>query len=218
MNQSEIYRHQFMEVPFRPELFRGKGLGEWTPNERYYLLLGRYKKALEDLLLEKLPLRLIDENMKKSLLDFRPIPEEKQDYYQKGSGMGLRYIYLRNDLHIEKLSAEELGFLEGMSGLDEEGKAFLAATVERVVNPYDQICLIFYGPENGHYVCDSNAIVLGIRYDEFETDLDGNAFMDAFLQKLKLIGQLQTIVEVVGKDALSRDVRLMQYNEASVGL
>jgi hypothetical protein len=216
MDYSEIYRHQFLEVPFRPDLFREKGLGEEAPNERYFLLMSRYKRILEAFLLEKLPLKLIDKNMKESKLDFRPIPEAKQDYYQKSSGMGLDYIYLRNDLHIEKLTLEELRFLEAKSSFDEEAKAFLVSTAERVVNPFDEVRLVFYGPQNGRFLCDSNAIVIGIRYDEFESDLDDSAFTEAFLQKQKLISQLQTIVEVVGADVYRNGVRFLQYNEASV--
>ena len=100
----------------RYELLSQKGLGGGKqPNQRYFTLINKYKGFFELYLKETLPLELIDQNARESELGFKPIKEEDMDFYQRTSGMGLTYLYLRNNLYIEKLSASNLQLLEGQT-------------------------------------------------------------------------------------------------------
>ena len=199
------------------DLAREKGLGDEKLSEKYFELVNKYKALFEKLLLEELPLQLIDDNMKKSALKFIPIKDEDKDYYQMTTTMPLDYIYARNNFYIEKLSKEDLEALGSFDELNDESRKFIKRTLKDVINPYGDDQMVFYGPENGKYLCDSTDIVIGIRYDEFaDTEVSDEKFQERFLAQLKLISQLSTVLEVVGQDNLGTGLKLVQYNEVSI--
>lgn len=207
---------QYPSRVIRRDLLIAKGLGEGMPNEKYYILLNRYKSFFEQFLKEQLPLEEIDQNMKESKLDFRPVKKKDQDFYQRTSGMGLTYIYLRNNLYVEKLMEDELSFLEEHEEYVAEVEKFLSETCERVMNPYDKAQMMFYGPKNGNFLHSSDEIVLGIRYAEFDTELEDEAFTENFLKKQLIISRLSHVVDVYGQQKLGKKVSLIQYNEVSI--
>ena len=185
-------------------------------NGQYDTLLNRYKSFFERFLKEQLSLELIDRNLKESELDFRPVKGEDQDYYQRTSGMGLTYIYLRNNLYVEKLTEDELRFLKEHEEYGTEVEKFISETCERVVNPYDKAQMVFFGPENKAFLHSSDEIVLGIRYAEFDTDLENEDFTDNFLKKQTIISRLCLVVNVYGLQKLEKKVSMIQYNEVSI--
>ena len=130
------------QLPFvlNIELLKQKGLGEEKPNQRYFALTNKYKRLLENYLLKYLPLEQIDTNMRKDDLGFVPIKTPDLDFYQATSGMGLNYIYLRNNLYIEKLSEEALAALESMKN-EAEAELFIKQTLKDVVYPYEDTCI-----------------------------------------------------------------------------
>jgi len=201
------------------DLLVEKGFKIDEDNNEYFKLLNKYKKLFEEYLKEKLPLELIDDNMKKSDLKFVPIKKENMDFYQITSTMNLDYIYLRNNLYIEKLSKEDLEFLSKKDKLDEESKDFIKRTYQTVINPYenDEKRIIFYGPENEKHLCDSTDVVLGIRYNEFETNgMSDEEFQKNFIEQLRLIAQVSTLLEIASPNELGSVVKVIQYNELSI--
>ena len=199
------------------DLLVEKGFKIDEENNEYFKLLNKYKKLFEEYLKEKLPLELIDDNMKKSDLKFVPVKKEDMDFYQITSTMNLDYIYLRNNLYIEKLSKEDLEFLSKKDKLDEESKEFIKRTYQTVINPYDEKRIIFYGPENEKHLCDSTDVVLGIRYNEFEQNgMSDEEFQKNFLEQLRLIAQVSTLLEIASPNELGSGVKVIQYNELSI--
>ena len=201
------------------DLLVEKGFKIDDENSEYFKLLNNYKKLFESYLKEKLPLELIDDNMKRSDLKFVPIKEEDMDFYQISSTMGLDYIYLRNNLYIEKLNKEDLEFLSKKETLDDEVREFIQKTYLAVINPYenDEKRIVFYGPENGKHLCDSTDVVLGIRYNEFETNgMSDEEFQKNFLEQLRLIAQVSTLLEIASPNELGSEVKVIQYNELSI--
>ncbi|WP_428047903.1 hypothetical protein [Candidatus Proelusimicrobium excrementi] len=201
------------------DLLVEKGFKIDDENNEYFKLLNNYKKLFESYLKEKLPLELIDDNMKSSDLKFVQIKEEDMDFYQISSTMGLDYIYLRNNLYIEKLSKEDLEFLSKKDNLDDEAREFIKRTYLTVINPYenDEKRIVFYGPENGKHLCDSTDVVLGIRYNEFETNgMSDEEFQKNFLEQLRLIAQVSTLLEIASPNELGSQVKVIQYNELSI--
>ena len=198
------------------ELMLKKGFDN---DNKYFELLNLYKSFFETYLKEKLPLQLIDDNMKESELKFEPIKEEDMDFYQITSTMGLSYIYLRNNLYIEKLSEEDIKFLESHKEYNDEVKEFIARTYVSVINPYndDENLIIFYGPESSKHLCNSKDVVLGIRYNEFyENGLSDDEFQNNFLEQLGIIAQVSTVLEVASPNELGSSLRCIQYNELSI--
>jgi len=201
------------------DLLVEKGFKIDEDNNEYFKLLNKYKKLFEEYLKEKLPLELIDDNMKKSDLKFVPIKKENMDFYQITSTMNLDYIYLRNNLYIEKINKEDLEFLSKKDKLDEESKDFIKRTYQTVINPYenDEKRIIFYGPENEKHLCDSTDVVLGIRYNEFETNgMSDEEFQKNFIEQLRLIAQVSTLLEIASPNELGSVVKVIQYNELSI--
>lgn len=188
-------------------------------NDKYFNAMNLYKLFFETYLKEKLPLELIDNNLKKSDLKFVPIKEEDMDFYQITSTMGLTYIYLRNNLYIEKLSEEDIEFLLSKSEYDDEVKGFIERTYLSVINPYsdDENLIMFYGPETEKHLCHSKDVVLGIRYNEFEQgDVSDEEYQKKFLEQLRLIAQISSVVEIMSPNEFGSEVRCVQYNELSI--
>lgn len=206
------------QLPFvlNIELLKQKGLGEEKPNQRYFALTNKYKRLLENYLLKYLPLEQIDTNMRKDDLGFVPIKTPDMDFYQATSGMGLNYIYLRNNLYIEKLSEEALAALESMKN-EAEAELFIKQTLKDVVYPYNEDNhILFYGPENGNFLVDSASIVIGIRHNEFDVELEDEEFKENLLEKQNIIAQVSLVVSICGIKALGLPVLMLQYNEFSV--
>jgi len=80
-------------------------------SDRYLNMQALYRRALEQYLAEKLSLNMFDEMLATNELRFIPVPDERRDFYHRYSTFGFQYIYLRNNLPIERLSVEDLDVL-----------------------------------------------------------------------------------------------------------
>lgn len=58
-----------------------------------------------------LELDVYDKSIDDSGYKFKPVDPLMMDYYQYMSAMNLKYLYLRNNLYIEKLSKEQVAKL-----------------------------------------------------------------------------------------------------------
>jgi hypothetical protein len=76
--------------------------------------------------------------------------------------------------------------------------------------------MIFYGPENRNFMCNSDDLVLAIRYDEFNSKLEDEEFKENFLKKQEIISQLTLVLGVVGLQELNCNINVIQYNEISI--
>jgi hypothetical protein len=153
MNKSSVtinlenYEKQFPFI-LNQKLMQEKGLWIEKPSQRYFDLTNKYKRLLERSLIKCLPLEQIDSNMEKSDLGFVPVETPAMDFYQATSGMGLNYIYLRNNIYIEKLSEKDLALLESLNS-EEDEEQFVKRTLKDVIYPYTvEKQVLFYGPEN----------------------------------------------------------------------
>ena len=130
----ENYEKQFPFI-LNQKLMQEKGLWIEKPSRRYFNLTNKYKRLLECSLIKCLPLEQIDSNMEKSDLGFVPVETPAMDFYQATSGMGLNYIYLRNNIYIEKLSEKDLVLLESLNS-EEDEEQFVKRTLKDVIYPY----------------------------------------------------------------------------------
>jgi len=198
------------------DLLKEKGLGDTEPNERYFKLLNNYKSMFEAYLCMTLELDTIDKRIKESELKFIPIKEENMDFYQISSTMNLNYLYLRNDLHIEKLSVEDLNYLENKDSLDEESTKFIVRTFKNVINPYEETKRIFYGPENENYISECTDLVIGVRYDEIDKSIPEDKFVENFSKQMEYITELKTVISILGTMRLDVFTNCIHYNEMSI--
>lgn len=103
-NSIGIYNEKIAEVK---NLYKD---GMFT--ERFILLQGVYRFLLSRFLLKQAELAKIDQEIENHEAGFSEIEAEEKDIYQKSDFMGLRYLYLRNHIHIERLEISQLKFLE----------------------------------------------------------------------------------------------------------
>ena len=158
------------------DLLTSKGLydnNDYT--EKFYKLYVIYHTLLDKYLVRKFSLDKYDKSFDTSGLNFIPVKEENMDYYQYISQMNLNYIYLRNDIYVEKLSEEDMNtFLSVTEDFLNNPSEKLFGLIEKtyrdvinISNDPEAESMSKYGPDNDEYWFPSNELVFGFRHDDF---------------------------------------------------
>lgn len=71
-----------------------------------------YKLILEKQLNDKLPFKEFERQLADSDLHYVALTKEQQNFYQRYSSLKTKYIYLRNDVYVERLSKRDLTTFE----------------------------------------------------------------------------------------------------------
>lgn len=176
---------------YNHDLGRAKGLlSKDCLNDRYLRLQAVYRANLDAYLREVLDIETLDEELRNSRLGFVSHKSGKQNLYERGSAMGLEFIYLRNNLYIEYLDEEQLSLLErrletGKHPVTDEIKAMVTETfreIIRVRDPRDwedRSSFLYPGVQGQKPMIPNHALVLGIAND-MEYDASGRLAPDAF--------------------------------------
>jgi hypothetical protein len=171
---------------FNYELAESKGLckGE-TLNDKYFMLQALYKKTFEEYLITRIDIKKFDDELKDSELKFISGREKHKSIYQKYDYMNLTFIYLINNIHVEKLDDSDLELLQTSlkqynGEISDELIKMIEKTYQSVItityksinddNDYD----VLYGNTiNGERRVPNNALVLEINTIP-EYDKEGN--------------------------------------------
>ncbi len=98
-----------------------------------------YRQALSCYLMDKLELQEYDEQLARSTMKYIANTDEDVTESQGKDKMGLTYIYLRNDLYVERLTSDEKDtFLEAVQkkGFDSaEAKEVVEDTFAKIITP-----------------------------------------------------------------------------------
>ena len=143
--------------------------------KEYLLLYSLYSNYLYNYLIQLLNLKEYDNLLKNSDKNFVVIDDDNKDLYQFLSNGFLNYIYIRNNIYLERLNEEEYKFLKNRLiannlGYDNLAKKFIDNTYKKVIleNVSDKNHVkINYGPDNYQFYQMDNALILGIRYDNY---------------------------------------------------
>ena len=148
------------------------------PDKNSYLkLYSLYSYLLLQYMDKLLDLKKYDTLLSKKLL---PIPNKKMDIYQYLNNPYLNYIYIRNNIYIERLNKEKLQILANIYNskdyiLDEAKEKYIESTYKKVILETDkEKHYTIYGPDNKKYYKESNSFILGIRYDNIKESIKGN--------------------------------------------
>lgn len=215
---------------FDYDVFTSKGLYENDElTDRYYTLVKNYKILLDKYLMNKLPLKDMDNEIINSGLFFIPVGKEKMDFYQKFSAMKLKYLYLRNNLYVYKLSNGEIDTLVNLSNNQlAKPSAKLMGLIEdtyRMVidaKPYgDDVSDVYmkcYGIDDNDYWLKSDELVIGLRYDEFADNGlgDGDEWVDNYNKQLEFLGNLMNNIENKCSDILGFKVNILYYDDVII--
>lgn len=175
---------------YNHRLCKEKGLTETEDSlsRRYLCMQAIYRANLDAYLLDALDIRQLDEEMRSSSLGFVSPKPEDRDLYERESTLGLKYIYLRNNLYIEYLEREQLDLLEhqlktGKEAVTDEIRKMVKETYQEIIRvrePEERTdsCNFFYaGTEGNIPEIPNHALVLKIS-NVMEYDASGNLFSD----------------------------------------
>lgn len=144
-----------------------------------------YRTGLSQYLLEVLELEKYDKELVESDMNYIPYHEGENRYSeeQKRDKLGLTYIYLRNELHLDRLTEEETEILAkeventGTDTISDEAMEVIVNTFPDVISsmeikaPEDKEVMTSY--DNNTDFVEVNALVLKISTND-EFDENGN--------------------------------------------
>ena len=160
--------------------------------ESYLKLYSLYNNLLIQYLIKKYNLNLYDEMIQNSKRNFKKVDTKDMDIYQYTSSKYLNYLYIRNNIYIEKLSKEELLYLSNTKEiLDYNNEQFIEKTYKKVIfeNEYTM-----YGPDNSKYLKKPNTLIIGLRCKSIDLNNDSSDELDNFLSQQQYLKLFITIL------------------------
>lgn len=182
--------------------------------ENYLKLYSLYNDLLIQYLIKKYNLNLYDEMIQNSKINFKKIDTKDMDIYQYTSSKYLNYLYIRNNIYIEKLSKEELLYLSNTNEiLDTNNEQFIEKTYKKVIfeNEYTM-----YGPDNPKFLKKPNTLVIGLRCKSIDLNNDSDDELDNFLSQQQY---LKLFIPELSRQLNDRNldsIEVIEYNSSSV--
>lgn len=191
--------------------------------QEYLILYNTYNNLLIQFLMKEYSLINVDNELAKRKDEYKELSYEEKDMYQKSASGYLKYFYLRNNIYIERLSIEERDYLNnvyltGNFSLNEEREKFIKKTYLKVIleNPDSENSYINYGPNNGKFIKPSNAIIIGIRYDEFNNLTNKDGIIENYSKTFFNLQMLIDFLEYKIKREKSIPFYVIKYDEFSI--
>ena len=199
---------------------------KFLKNEEYIKLYNLYRKLFSEYIIKELKLKEFDEEIEKSGLRFKKLEEDAMDIYQYFTSNVLNYIYIRNNIYIENIGKENIEKLkeylkEKREELDEEITEFIqntykAAIYERVGDDGEK-CITFYGPDSSSYMAPNDALVLGLRYDEFDYNgMDDETWGKYHDEQYKFFPMVLSEIVENNQEKFDIPIEVLFYNDYSV--
>lgn len=188
-----------------------------TNQENYLRLYEIYSNLLIQYFIKYYNLKEFDDVLSKDKRNFEKVSTYDMDIYQYLSSEYLNYIYLRNNIYIERLSNEELLYLSKIKdySLNKENEEFIRNTYLRViVESNNKNAVTMFGPDNLKFIKRSNWVVFGIRYNRF--NLKDRSKEQEWLkqdeEREKFISMLISIAKIQFKK-INPNTSIIRYNE-----
>ena len=188
---------KFYPNSFNYQLLKEKNLiDENKLSERFMKLENKYRKYFQNYIIKTLSLDKYDKMIIESDLKFYTCLEERKDYYQKSSP--LNYIYIKNNLHIEKLEDKDLKILEE-SNNEYELIELIKKTWKNIIKidilegrkfPEDFKTQMFEGYNTKETILPNNALIIIIREGGRETALSEEEYMKNLKDKYIFIEKM----------------------------
>jgi len=196
------------------------------PKKEYIELYNIYRFFMTKYIIEKLNLKEYDKKIKNSKCNFLPIETNKMDMYQLFSCDELEYIYIRNNIYIERLSDKEIALLKEKIknndySLDESVVDLIEKTYQKIIfedlMKNGKVYQITYGPDSSRYFARNDSLVLGIRYDEFaETKLTDEEWKIQNQKQREFLRNIKNEMSNEFENKLNVPIKIIKYNDYSV--
>lgn len=156
-----------MRVKYLPDTYDKKKVEEngWT-EEQFLLLQEKYREEFINKLLNRIDVDKIKEILGKGLFPIPIIEDQEYNFYHKSIIIN-QYLYLRNNIHIEKLTKEEIEEMYSAVLVDKNlSEEFIKHTAERVL--YEEGDYTYYGMPSDKTVAPSRSIVVEFAYNQLK--------------------------------------------------
>jgi len=199
--------------------------------DSFFALYRNYRTLLDHYLKNKLHLHDYDDRIANSSLRFIPVSREDMDYYQSISTMGLKYIYLRNEIYVEKLSEQDVLYYTSLTQAELRSPGI--KSLERVRRTYTDIIdgvtgqekkdsvsgMSRYGPDSDRFWFPSDQLVFGIRHDEFADNGLGEdeAWMNNNFAQTSFINGIIEQMSAECSRIIGKKVNVLLYDEFTAG-
>lgn len=180
-----------------------------------------YSELLTDYFIKHFDFKEYDNALVNSPCSFCLVDEDDMDIYQYLASDKLSYLYIRNNIYIERLDDNDRNYLISLCANDEivyndEIDSFIGKTYKKLICEENDRC--FFGPETYEYLLDGNNLIIGIRYDDYQL-LPGQTedeWFDSNYERLQDIDMLSELLEVRFAKECGCDVSVAKYNVNSV--
>lgn len=173
-----------------------------------------YHNALLDMLIKTLNLEKIENSLDNSSNEFKPVDDEQKDMYQNLAKDKLKYIYLRNNLYVERLSKSQLQVLDNNE--KENTYSLVQETFREIIDDYpDKQMITNYGPDSDKYYSKSSNIILGVRIDD-DYYPDDKKSVDLLFQRNNELDFLKQFLETKIRQKCEIDGTVIRYTKNSV--
>ena len=203
----------------RPNIREEAKISNDEDMQKYLQMYNTYNNLLIQYVSQKYYLNEADEKLAEYNDEYTPVVSEDKDLYQHAAEGYLKYFYLRNNIYVERLNEEDQKYLLSLKDytLTKENEEFIERTYLDVIleNATIMGMEVKYGPNNAKYYKPADAIIIGVRYNQFENlkeDSDINLFAETFGKLQILIDYLEYIV----KENLKEPFYVIIYDEYSI--
>ena len=185
----------------------------------YLKLYSLYNELLYCFLIKKLELKKYDDMISNSFVGFTKVEEKDMDIYQYLSSNYLRFLYIRNNIYIERLTSEEinklLSFFNNYNS--EEALDFINNTYKKVMFESNGGTTM-YGPDNLRFIKPSNSIMIGIRHNAFyiRENEDENIWENKYEEKERYLDLFIPELERQLNNKGLGKVFVIEYNDFSI--
>ncbi len=182
-----------MEYRYLPDSYDYKELFQKNISANEFLKLQvKYKQSFENLLKSIVYFNNIDLSIEKLDVKIPTNDISDNNFYKKFSSLGSKYIFLRNNIHIERLSDDEINEIYGaiMNNCDLSPE-YLQQTLEKVL--FEDGDFVYYGTPINKNKTSSRSIVFEFSYNDKECSIEEGKKIENYCKIL--FGQISILIQ-----------------------
>ena len=152
-----------MEYEYLPNTYDYKLIEEKNIKDDFYNLQISYRKKLELLLKKYVSFTSFDDLCQKMLFSIPKLNFSKDDFYHSNTTLNSDYLYIRNNIHIERLDEKDISKIKSfMFDSESDEEEFILRTLKDVI--WEDGDETFYGIPKGNNSVSSKALGVYILY------------------------------------------------------
>ncbi len=173
-----------MKMDYTPNTISYKLIKEKNIDEELFLPLQlKYRKSLENILKKYVSFNSFDELLVKT---FGSIPlYESNSFYYKYSELDSKYLFLRNNIHIERLNEKDIDVIkESLFDKEDLNGDFILRTLKEVI--FEEGDIVILEGSNEKYSCKANSLIIEFAYNDEDCSLEESIAIKDFFDKVTI--------------------------------